>query len=78
VNLESTRWHALTIEAALAALNTERTGLSDEAAAARLFQFGPNRLTPPEPVPALVILRDQLTSVVVFLLVAASVISLLF
>jgi Ca2+-transporting ATPase len=76
-HVEPTLWHALAIEPALAALHTTRTGLSEEEAAARLLRFGPNRLTPPAPVSALVILRDQLTSVVVFLLVAAAIISLL-
>jgi len=77
VHVEATLWHALAVEPALAALQTESTGLSDQEAAARLVRFGPNRLTPAEPVSALVILRDQLTSVVVFLLVAAALISLL-
>jgi Ca2+-transporting ATPase len=76
VHVEAALWHALAIEPALAALQTERAGLSDQEAAARLLRFGPNRLTPPEPVSVLVILRDQLTSVVVFLLVAAIIISL--
>jgi P-type Ca2+ transporter type 2C len=77
VHVEPTLWHALAIEPALGALQTQRTGLSDEEATARLLRFGPNRLTPPDPVSALVILRDQLISVVVLLLVAAAIISLL-
>ena len=72
---EPTRWHATAVEDALAALQTDRRGLSDEEATARLSRFGPNRLSPPRPVSALKILRDQLTSVVVLLLIAAAAIS---
>jgi Ca2+-transporting ATPase len=49
----------------------------DEEAVRRLKRHGPNRLAPPKPVSAPRILRDQLTSVVVFLLVAAAAVSLL-
>jgi hypothetical protein len=71
------RWHALSVAAALAASETDRSGLSDREAASRLQRYGPNRLSPPRPVSALTILRDQLTGVVVLLLFAAAVISLL-
>jgi Ca2+-transporting ATPase len=74
--VETTRWHAISIEQVLAALQTEPTGLSDDEANARLSRVGPNRLSPPEPVSALEILRDQLTGVVVYLLVVATLISL--
>jgi P-type Ca2+ transporter type 2C len=71
------RWHALSVDGALAAAGTDRSGLSDAEAAARLARYGPNRLSPPPPVSALAILRDQLTGVVVILLMAATVISLI-
>jgi Ca2+-transporting ATPase len=71
------RWHALSVDDALAAAGTDRAGLTDAEAAARLARYGPNRLSPPPPVSALVILRDQLTGVVVVLLIAAAVISLI-
>ncbi len=71
------RWHALSIDAALAAAGTDRLGLSDAEAATRLARYGPNRLSPPPPVSALAILRDQLTGVVVILLMVAAVISLI-
>ena len=69
-------WHALSVAAALAASGTDPSGLSDAEAASRLQRYGPNRLSPPRPVSALTILRDQLTGVVVLLLFAAAVISL--
>jgi Ca2+-transporting ATPase len=73
---EPALWHVIAVDDALAALQTDRRGLSDEEASARLSRFGPNRLSPPRPVSALKILRDQLTGVVVWLLIAAAAISL--
>jgi Ca2+-transporting ATPase len=70
-------WHALTVQATLTRLDADLTGLSDEEAARRLARHGPNRLAPPRPASALRILGDQLTSVVVFLLIAAAGVSLL-
>jgi Ca2+-transporting ATPase len=69
-------WHA-DLEPLLRDLETDREGLSDAAAAARLAKAGPNRLPEPPRVSALVILGDQLRSVVVGLLIAATVLSLL-
>jgi Ca2+-transporting ATPase len=73
---ETHRWHALSVAAALAAAETEGSGLSEPEAASRLSRYGPNRLSPPRPVSAFAILRDQLAGVVVLLLLAAAVISL--
>ena len=69
-------WHA-DIETLLGGLETDWDGLSDGAAAARLAKGGPNRLPAAPRVSALVILGDQLRSVVVGLLIAATVLSLL-
>ena len=68
-------WHGLSIPAVLTAAQTGTTGLSDAAAAARLAEFGPNRLQSAKPISAARILRDQLSSVVVFLLAVAAAIS---
>lgn len=70
-------WHALTVQETLIRLDADLTGLSDEEAARRLARHGPNRLAPPRPASAVRILRDQLTSIVVLLLVAAAGVSLL-
>ena len=70
-------WHALSVDAALSAAGTDRSGLTDTEAEARLARYGPNRLSPAPPASALAILRDQLTGVVVLLLLAAAVLSLL-
>jgi Ca2+-transporting ATPase len=70
-------WHATDADKVLAELDTDRQGLSDAAAAARLAKMGPNRLPPPPSIPALAILGNQLRSVVVALLIAATLLSLL-
>ena len=71
-----TAWHASDIDMVLAGLSSAWHGLSENDAAARLAAVGPNRLPPPARVPALVILGNQLRSVVVGLLIAATVLSL--
>lgn len=69
-------WHAKPIEAVLSELHTSVSGLADAEATSRLKRFGPNRLPRSTPISALAILRDQLASVVVFLLIGAAGISL--
>ena len=68
-------WHASSSAAVLSALETNPNGLSAAEAARRLKVFGPNRLPPPVPISALRILTDQFKSIVVYLLVAAVVVS---
>jgi Ca2+-transporting ATPase len=74
--MPQTPWHTLTVDDALATLVTAADGLPPQEAAARLVRYGPNRVAPARPASALAILVDQLTSLVVLLLVAAAVISL--
>ena len=69
-------WHACDIDTVLVELETDRQGLSDAVAAARLAAVGPNRLPAAASVSPLVILGNQLRSVVVGLLIAAAVLSL--
>lgn len=69
------KWHAAPLDAVFAELRTSASGLTPEEAAARLEQYGPNRLKAARPVSALTLLLHQLTSVVVLLLVAACVIT---
>jgi Ca2+-transporting ATPase len=70
-------WHTSSIAAVLSALETDANGLSGGEAARRLQVFGPNRLRTPAPVSALKVLSDQFKSIVVYLLVAAVVVSAL-
>ena len=53
------------------------TGFPAVRRSRRLQAFGPNRLRPPTPVSALKVLSDQFKSIVVYLLVAAVVVSAL-
>jgi P-type Ca2+ transporter type 2C len=69
-------WHALTLERLFGELSTTRQGLTDGDAARRLQEVGPNHIPSPRGVSALVILRDQLRSVVVVLLGIAIFLSL--
>jgi Ca2+-transporting ATPase len=62
----------------LAGLETNTGGLDEAEASRRLKAAGPNRIDPPAPTPALAILRDQLRSVVVLLLLAAAIVSVAF
>ena len=71
------KWHACDIDAVLVELDSDREGLSDAVAAARLAAVGANRLPPAATVSPLVILGNQLRSVVVGLLIAATVLSFL-
>jgi Ca2+-transporting ATPase len=64
------------IDEVLSALETSREGLSDAEAAARLDRHGPNQLARAKPVSPLTILLRQFTSVVVWLLIAVTVISI--
>jgi P-type Ca2+ transporter type 2C len=70
------RYHAWPVEEVLTALQSSPRGLTEAEATRRLDQYGPNRLAPPVPASALRILRDQLTGIVVLLLVVAAVVSL--
>ena len=69
-------FHAWPIDQVLAALRTTRSGLTESESARRLAQYGLNRLQRIPQVSAVRILADQLTSIVVLLLIAAGVVSL--
>ena len=71
------RYYAWPGDEVLTALQTTRSGLTESEAIRRLDQYGLNRLDPAPPVSALRILRDQLSGIVVLLLIAAGVVSLL-
>ena len=71
------RCHARAADDVLTALGATRSGLTEREAVRRLNLYGHNRLEPAPPVSALRILRDQLTGIVVLLLIAAAAVSLL-
>ena len=68
-------WHSQPVDEVLRHFSTSPRGLDEPAAQRLLERVGPNRLQPTPPVSALRILADQFKSVVVYLLIAATVIS---
>ncbi|WP_193367737.1 cation-translocating P-type ATPase [Pelagibius marinus] len=69
-------WHALSAEEALLRLDSGRAGLTHTAAAERLARYGENRLPRRETTPVLVVYLRQFKSPLVYLLLAATVVSL--
>ena len=70
-------WHLLPADAVLAAQQTDSSGLTDEEAARRLAEHGPNRLTPPSRRGPLVRFLLQFHNVLIYVLLAAAVVTAL-
>lgn len=71
------RWHQMEVEEVLARLKTSREGLSDDEAARRLKQYGPNQLPVEEaPLPIVILLR-QVKSPLIYILLAAGLVTAL-
>jgi len=77
LTIEQKNWHTLDIEATLTALNSSSSGLEMTDAERRLVEFGPNELEGGEKVSKLKIFLAQVKNPLVFVLLAAAVISLL-
>jgi len=71
------RWHQLGVDEVLARLGTSRQGLSEEEAARRLARYGPNKLASAERALPLLILLRQVQSPLVYILLAAGVVTIL-
>ncbi|TVR94459.1 MAG: cation-transporting P-type ATPase, partial [Trueperaceae bacterium] len=69
---EAQAWHALNVEDALSALESDRDGLSAEVAARRLEEVGPNRLPEEPPVPAWRRFLRQFNNLLIYVLLAAA------
>ena len=69
-------WHALTAEEVLRLLESDHGGLSSEEAAARLARYGENRLPRRDTTPPFVVYLRQFKSPLVYLLLAATVVSI--
>ena len=70
-------WHTMSPESAMSAMQTEAArGLSEAAAAARLLSDGPNVLPAPRTAHPVVIFLRQFRSPLVYVLLAAAVLSL--
>jgi len=70
-------WHSLSASDTLTRLEAPREGLSPDEVDARRAQFGPNRLPPPRPQPAWQRLLLQFHNVLIYVLLAAGVITAL-
>jgi magnesium-transporting ATPase (P-type) len=73
-----TKWYALEVDDALTAVKSSKMGLSKPDAAARLSEYGPNRLTPGKSRTMLEMIWDQLYSLITAILAAAAVAAAIF
>ncbi|HSP80939.1 MAG TPA: cation-transporting P-type ATPase, partial [Myxococcaceae bacterium] len=69
-------WHALPAEKVEAELGSGSPGLTRATAAARLAQYGPNQLAEAPPTSVLVLLLHQFKSPLIYILLAAGVVTL--
>ena len=69
-------WHALSVEETERLLGTSEEGLSDAEAAARLAKYGKNDLRQKKPKSVWRMIREQLTDVMVIILLIAAAFSL--
>ncbi|MCD6706405.1 MAG: cation-transporting P-type ATPase [Thiobacillus sp.] len=76
-NEDSPRWHSLSVSDTLTRLEAPREGLPPDEVDARRAQFGPNRLPPPRPQPAWQRLLLQFHNVLIYVLLAAGLITAL-
>jgi Ca2+-transporting ATPase len=68
-------WHEMTVENTLQSLQSTTRGLSDDEAARRLIEFGPNELKAADRVSPLMILLEQFKNVLIVILLVATVLS---
>ncbi len=68
-------WHALPPEDVLEQLDADSEGLSDEAAEARLEEYGENRQRPPERRSGWMRFLSQFRNLLIYLLIAAAVVT---
>ncbi len=68
-------WHTITAEETVESLNSNPDGLSDQEAAARRLEHGPNELAAGKRTSALMIFLRQFVDVMIVILAAAGVIS---
>jgi Ca2+-transporting ATPase len=73
--LEKKDWHSTEIDGVLSALETNREGISDEEAAKRLQEYGPNELKEEAKKQWYHLLWEQFTSILVVVLVISAAVS---
>ena len=70
-------WHAYSRDETLRALHSSHNGLTADAVAERLAQYGPNRLRPPQQRSALTRFLSQFNNVLIYVLLVAGVVTTL-
>jgi Ca2+-transporting ATPase len=73
--LEKKEWHSTDIDGVLQALETDRDGISDEEAAKRLQEYGPNELKEEAKIQWYHLLWEQFTSILVIVLIISAAVS---
>ena len=73
--MEKKDWHSTEIDGVLSALETSREGISDEEAAKRLQEYGPNELKEEAKKQWYHLLWEQFTSILVVVLVISAAVS---
>lgn len=70
-------WHALPVEDVFTQVNTSSRGLTTETVAARQAEYGPNELPAHRPPTLVAILLHQFLSPLIYILLAAALVSAL-
>ncbi|MFW6138216.1 MAG: cation-translocating P-type ATPase [Spirochaetota bacterium] len=71
------KWHIMETEEALKTLNSIKSGLSEEDAVKRLSTYGPNELKAKKKTPPIMVFLKQFLSPLIYILIAAAVISII-
>jgi Ca2+-transporting ATPase len=74
---EARAWHRLPVEAVFAELGTSEDGLDEATVERRQAEYGPNELTESATTSKLTLIWQQISSVMVLILIGAAVLSLL-
>lgn len=77
VSAKTFAWHSLSPEQTMQQLDTGENGISEPEAALRRQKFGENRLKPPKPKSAVMRFLAQFNNVLIYILLAASLITFL-
>ncbi|MGD1983632.1 MAG: HAD-IC family P-type ATPase, partial [Chromatiaceae bacterium] len=72
-----TPWYALGVPEVLGRLGSSTEGLTEAESAQRLSEYGPNRLTPPEPRSALLRFFSQFDNLLIYILLGAGVVTVM-
>jgi len=71
------QWHTISSDEALQALDSRRSGLAEAEARQRFLQYGPNELKGKKKTPALLVFLRQFLSPLIYVLLAAVIISVI-